>query len=148
MDAIKNCLGEIFLRRMKMNLSRKVAAGTEMQSNFKCKWSWLMDAFDEALGSDMGVKCLTAFLTDKEDHIGGKVVDVALHSIKDILNKAHGTLEGKFKDDQGALVSTKHLKNVVKFGMAYNSDYLNLPPACAAIKAYLGKELQKTIHAA
>ena len=55
-----------------------------------------MQAFDEALGSNSGVKCLTAFVTDKEDHIGGKVVDEALHAIEHLVNKSQGTLEGKF----------------------------------------------------
>lgn len=72
-------------------------------------------------------------------HIGAKVVDQALHAIDNIIDETHGALEEEFIDAKGASVSTKHLKNSMKYYMAFRAVVLNLPPACALIKPYLDK---------
>ena len=60
MEAFTNTLGNEVFIRMKMNITRKLGPDEDTENNFRCKWSDLMDALDEALGEDTGVKCLSA----------------------------------------------------------------------------------------
>ena len=46
MEAFKNCLGEVFFSRMKMNLLRKVATGTDMNHFTKDRSDTAMDRSD------------------------------------------------------------------------------------------------------
>ena len=141
LKAFDIAVGNKFSGRMKMYLKGKLPTGVDMTYSFTYKWSHLMEAFDDTLGSDSHVKYLTTFVNDKDDHVGGKVVDQALHAIDNIIDELFGALDKEFTDRYGSTVSTKYIKRSIKFFMAFKDVVVNLPSGCNLIKPYLSKTL-------
>ena len=111
MEVFKVALGTDDFVRMKMILTRNLGHDADTDNNFKCRWSQLMEAFDDALRVDTGVKCLAAFYQDTEDVVGGQVVDVAFHLINNKVNKYFGTKDEEYTNQAGTICTTRDLKN-------------------------------------
>ena len=143
LEAFKVALGDAMHKRMMMYLSEKVPENTDITTAFSCKWKWITEAFEEALGHDTKVKCLTTFFSDRKDTFGNLVVDQALHEAGAIIDNTFGALGDDFKDARDVTGTTRHILNHMKFRIAFKDIYMNLPVGCALIKNYLGTTLEK-----
>ena len=97
------------------------------------------ESIRRSLGSDSQLKCLTAYVTDNTDHMGGKMVEQALYSVGKVIDDTFGPLDDSFKDTDGTTISNKHTKRTLKYLKALKDVVNILPPGCSQIKPYFGK---------